>query len=94
MSETKRNVTFLNESNLYQFTCPYCDISIQVEKNQLNCKIFRCGIMKNGGTQVNPHSSKTECDHLVDKNLVWGCCKPFKFVEYENNNYVEICEYI
>ena len=50
--------------------------------------------MKNGGTQVNPHSSKTECDHLVDKNLVWGCCKPFKFVEYENNNYVEICEYI
>jgi hypothetical protein len=94
ISESKRNVVFLKESNLYQFSCPYCDIIIEVEKNQLNCKIFRCGIMKSNGIQVNPHTSKTECDYLSDNNLVWGCCKPFRFIEVENNNYVEKCEYI
>ena len=69
MSKTKQNVIFLKNSNSYQFSCPYWFITIEVDQNQLNCKIFRCGIMKSNGKQVNQHASKNECDYLVDKNL-------------------------
>lgn len=74
----------------YKFNCPHCNITIIVMKNQLNCKIFRCGIYKSNSKPINPHASKIECDKLVQNNLIIGCGKPFII----KNNKVEICGYI
>ena len=41
-------------------TCPHCVQSIEVL--EVNCRIFRCGILKSNYTQINPHLSKVECD--------------------------------
>lgn len=78
----------------YIFKCPYCDIYIQVHKNELNCKIFRHAIYKSNFTQINPHAPKEICDNLVANDLVWGCAKPFMLVANENGFVVEKCDYI
>ena len=78
------------DKNIYRFKCPHCHIDIEVLKNQINCKIFRCGIFKNSCKQIPPHTKKLECDRLVKENLIYGCGKPFKF----NGKKIEICGYI
>ena len=55
------------DDKFYRFVCPHCSIDIEVQKNQLNCKIFRCGIFKNNGKQMNPHTNKLECERLMDQ---------------------------
>ena len=67
--------------------CPHCLSYMLIEK--LNCGIFRHAIFKDG-TDVSPHSTKEECDRLIELDLIWGCGKPFQIIE---NNAV-ICEYI
>lgn len=85
-----------NKDNCYIFLCPHCECYTQVPVNEVNCQIFRHGIMKTNGQQVNPHASKKECDDLVEKDLVYGCCKPFRI--YRGNDgryeYVDACDYI
>ena len=80
-----------NKINLI-ITCPHCNDLILID--QLNCKIFRHGIFKNTNQQINPHSSKSECDHYITNNLIYGCGRPFRIIESENNFTVEICDYI
>jgi hypothetical protein len=87
--EPKRTTVTYDEP-YYIFKCPHCSIYIMVEKNQLNCKIFRCGIYKKTGKQIPPHSKKEICDKLKKNNLIYGCGKPFKYVD----NYIESCSYI
>ena len=70
--------------------CPHC--SQYIEILELNCTIFRCGILKETGMQIDPHASKQECDRLFSKNLIYGCGKPFKVINKYSNP--EICEYI
>ena len=48
--------------------CPNCNECVLIE--QLNCRIFRHGIMKHNGTQINPHSSKDLCDHYVKNDMI------------------------
>ena len=46
--------------------CPHCvQLTIIVE---LNCRTFRCGVLKSHGEQINPHSNKTICDDLSSNN--------------------------
>lgn len=71
-------------------TCPYSDCSIKIEIIEINCAIFRCGICKENGQQINPHLSKEECDTLKKEDKIWGCGRPFKLV----NNTLVKCEYI
>lgn len=73
-------------------TCPHCNDLISIE--ELNCKIFRHGVMKDTGKQINPHASKIECNEYITNNLVYGCAKPFRIIEDKNNYIVEICDYI
>jgi hypothetical protein len=71
--------------------CPHCNVPILIE--QLNCRIFRHGILKSNNTQINPHASKEECDYYINNNLILGCGKPFRILE--NNEFkTVICEYI
>ena len=73
--------------------CPHCNIPVEIE--QINCAIFRHAIYKNNHQQVPPHSSKFLCDQLVEHNLVYGCCKPFRLIQHNDGTYgAEVCEYI
>ena len=82
------------------FQCPHCNGSIEVEKTQLNCCIFRHGIYKKNGCPIPPHASKEECDSLVKQDLIYGCAGPYKLVKSikDSSNYslitVIICDYI
>jgi len=57
--------------------CPHCGIGIAVDA--INCGVFRCGVYRDTGIQVNPHLSQAECDEL--KDTIWGCGKPFAWFE-------------
>jgi len=80
-------------SDFYTFECPHCNGTIIVIKNELNCRIFRHGIYKDG-TQLPPHSSKEICDKFVEDKENFGCGKPFQIVEIRNEFKIEPCEYI
>jgi hypothetical protein len=56
-----------------------CQAPILIEK--LNCRIFRHGTYINTNAQIPPHSSKEDCDDLVQNNLIYGCGKPFRVIE-------------
>jgi hypothetical protein len=58
--------------------CPNCNEPVIIEK--LNCGIFRHGIVKRTGQNINPHASKKTCEKLINKNLIYGCGKPFKII--------------
>jgi hypothetical protein len=72
------------------FECPHCKLLIIVKKEEINCKIFRHGVLKDTLTMINPHSSKEICDELKEKDLIYGCGKPFSF----DGEKVEIIDYI
>jgi hypothetical protein len=73
-------------------TCPHCNEFVLIE--QLNCKIFRHGVLKSNNTQINPHASKAECDSLFQQNQIIGCGKPFRIIENQNTYVAEICDYV
>lgn len=80
--------------NYITLQCPHCQLQILIYRNEINCAIFRHGVMKDSGIQIGPHAPKAECDDLVAKDLIFGCGKPFRIVS-ENNIYnAEICDYI
>ena len=68
------------------FTCPTCNVMVEI--TALNCGIFRCGIYKNDGQQINPHMSKEECDKIKDE--IYGCGNPFQI----SNNKIVKCAWI
>jgi hypothetical protein len=68
--------------------CPHCGVSIEIL--EVNCGIFRCGILKSNGTQIDPHLPKEGCDALKNADKIWGCCRPFK---YEGGKAI-VCDYI
>jgi hypothetical protein len=73
-------------------TCPHCQEIVLIEK--LNCCIFRHGVLKQNGKQIEPHLCKEKCDKMIINNLIYGCGKPF-FVRLIEGNYIaEICDYI
>lgn len=79
--------------NTYTFViCPHCFIMIEVV--ELNCKIFRCGIYKESGEQINSHLPKNECDRLVNTGMIYGCGKPFQITNETPPYLVIKCDYI
>jgi len=69
--------------------CPHSKQLIIIE--QLNCRIFRCGIYKSSGEQIDPHLNKINSDELSSNNLIYGCGKPFKI---DDNLNALVCDYI
>lgn len=77
----------------FEVKCPHCGEFIIIE--QINCAIFRHGVLKNSFEQMNPHLPKTLCDDLKQKDLIYGCGKPFKIILTNDNKWVSIeCDYI
>ena len=79
-------------SNNTIVTCPHCEEYIEII--QINCAIFRHGIFKNTGQQIDPHASKQLCEKYIQTNAIYGCGKPFKVNIRENILVTEICDYI
>jgi hypothetical protein len=71
--------------------CPHCQGCMIIHKNEINCRIFRHGVMIKTQKQINPHEKKHICDMLKKNDLIYGCGKPFRL---NNDNIPEICEYI
>ena len=72
--------------------CPHCHCQIIIQ--EVNCQIFRHGIYKSSGDQINPHASKEECDELSIKGLIYGCGKPFRIDLVQDKWIATICDYI
>lgn len=68
-------------SGEFEIACPNCGEYIIIE--QINCAIFRHGVYKHTMCQINPHAPKAECDELKEKDLIYGCGKPFRIVKKE-----------
>ena len=76
----------------FEVQCPHCKEYAIIE--QVNCAIFRHGVLKSSMEQINPHLPKILCDELKEKDLIYGCGKPFK-IELKDNNWICVeCEYI
>ena len=76
-------------------SCPHCNGLVTVLYKQINCKIFRHGILRENGKQIEPHLSLDKCDQLIKENKIWGCGKPFQLtMDASDNYYAIICEYI
>ena len=76
---------------MFEVECPHCNGTVLIE--QLNCCIFRHGIIKSTMQQINPHAPKIECDRLVEFNQILGCGKPFRVIKQDKYVAV-ICDYI
>ncbi len=78
--------------------CPHCKELILIEK--LNCCIFRHGVLKINGKQIDPHAPKDLCDFYIKKQLILGCGKPFQVIQNNNSKNQDdkfiaiICDYI
>jgi hypothetical protein len=84
MSEEKKEEPIL--------TCPHCKDLVLIKK--INCAIFRHGILKKNGKQINPHSPKDLCDYYIKNDLIYGCGKPFRILNNDGVLETEICDYI
>lgn len=82
------------QENYIVVKCPTCELQILIFKNDINCAIFRHGIIKSSGEQMNPHTPKEICDKLFEQNLIIGCGKPFRIISSNNQFNAEICDYI
>jgi hypothetical protein len=69
--------------------CPHCSVTIEIV--QINCRIFRCGVLKNTQEPIDPHSSKEKCEYYISKEEIYGCFKPFYLKE---DNSTCKCDYI
>ena len=78
--------------NIIIVNCPHCNDIVLIEK--LNCSIFRHGVYKNNGAQIDAHSPKHICEDLILNNKIYGCGKPFKIIQQNTTYIAVICEYI
>ena len=96
--QTDSSVLYDDDAKIMIVLCPHCKDTVIIE--QLNCCIFRHGAFKDSNQQISPHAPKSECDSLVEQNLIFGCGKPFQILkdDTEPSNIqkmkVVICDYI
>lgn len=75
--------------------CPHCSSKILIFNNEIACAIFRHGVYKSNGQQMNPHAPKEQCESEFNNGLIFGCGKPFRVsLKSENKLVAEECDYI
>ena len=74
--------------------CPHCYDYVLIYKKDFNCKIFRHAYYRSNYKQIDPHMKKEKCILLLKNDIIYGCAKPFKLIEIENNYSLEKCDYI
>ena len=76
-------------SCIYQ--CPHCLCYVETRLEEINCKIFRHGILKVNGLQIDPHLPKLGCDQLVADDAIYGCGGPYMLHLKDGQWVAEIC---
>lgn len=71
------SVTF--ENDIYTFACPHCELLVQVQRNEINCRIFRHGVFISNQIPIPPHATQAQCHAFAVSPDVVGCCRPFSF---------------
>jgi hypothetical protein len=85
----------MEDENYYIVVCPHCFDKIIINKNEVNCAIFRHGSFKTNLEPIPPHSSKEDCEALLSNKQIYGCSKPFKVIRTEGDILEAIvCDYI
>ena len=74
--------------------CPHCLFPILIMKKDINCAIFRHGVYKYSGKQMDPHTKKRICDEVKRRGLIYGCGKPFQLKRNKRKYYAVPCGYI
>jgi hypothetical protein len=97
-SAEKQPLSYIAKDNVYIFNCPHCLGSIVVQCQDVNCQIFRHAVLKNEGTQVNPHASRQELQVLKNNDLLYGCGGPFRMIKDPEHSvhwsHAVACDYI
>ena len=97
MSDTIPNTlnNLNNEQDIEIFlNCPHCNEIFMTTEKTIACAIYRHAVLKSNMEQINPHSSKEDCDRLFSEGLVYGCAKPFKIIKNNGEYIAIICDYI
>ena len=92
--QQKKDVEYIASDRSYVFECPHCNAPIQVGHDQLNCHIFRHGVIKSTMIQMDPHLPKAECDRLYESGAIYGCGRPFQLVKEGDDLKAMACDYI
>jgi len=73
--------------------CPHCGSPVIVD--ELRCGIFRHGVFRDSGLQIDPHATRQQIDGWVERSMIYGCGRPFRVVSVEGRGMVaEVCDYI
>ena len=79
--ETKQEQTddweWIPSIGSHVISCPWCLGKITVQKEAVNCGIFRHAEFVDG-SPVPPHTSKAQMDMFLSTKCVKGCGQPFK----------------
>lgn len=68
------------------FSCPHCQGSILVYRQDLHCRIFRHGVYRTTGEPIPPHAPKEYCEQLVLQDMIYGCGKPFQVIQQNDGS--------
>lgn len=81
--------------SIIYLTCPHCNDGIEINLNEINCKIYRHGVYKNNYQQIDPHMKKETIDELKEKDSIFGCGRPFEIIKSQENEWkLVVCDYI
>lgn len=72
------------------YNCPHCDAELIINDNDINCGIFRHGVIIQTLQQISSHETEERCKFYSDNNLIYGCGKPFRITNLK----IEKCDYI
>ena len=76
----------------FVIACPNCKTYFVITKNDLNCGIFRCAILKHNQKQVNPHATMEVMETLLNQNKIIGCGAAF-CIPCPNSMEPKLCSY-
>jgi hypothetical protein len=77
-----------------ELICPHCNETFIVSKKDINCAIFRHAVYRHNMMPINPHEKKEICESLLEQGKIYGCAKPFKILQKNEEYTTEICDYI
>ena len=90
----------MSDNDYIYLECPHCNQMMGLVRQEINCAIYRHGVYKDTGEQMDPHEKQERCEYLAKNKLIYGCGKPFQLFENKNPTtgyieyYIEKCDYI
>lgn len=71
------------EVTMFRFVCPWCAGQVEVQREDVQCGVFRHAQYVTGGL-VDPHCNESTMKQLIQNKLVIGCGQPFKLLNSQD----------